>query len=666
MTPELGHFLLWLAFAVALFQCIVPMLGAHASHPAMMAVAPRASFLVLLLVASSFACLTWCYWVSDFSVRIVVENSHTLKPALYKITGVWANHEGSLLLWVLILSLASAAVAAFGGALRQDFKARVLSVQGFIAVGFLSFLLFTSNPFARLVPAPPEGMGLNPILQDPGLAFHPPLLYCGYVGLSVTFSFAVAALVEGKIGREWARWVRPWTLIAWSFLTLGIALGSWWAYYELGWGGFWFWDPVENASLMPWLAATALFHSAIVLEKRETLKSWTVLLAILAFSLSLLGTFIVRSGVLTSVHAFAVDPARGLYILGFLAVTIGGALSLYAWRAQKIEIGPAFAFVSREGALMVNNLFLAVLLATIFIGTLYPLVAQLFDRQVSVGPPYFNIMTLAIGVPLLLAMGIGPLLAWRTDTLARRRKEIAWTAISAKCAVLILLVAGGIHSVAGFAGFFAAFWLMAGTLVDLVSRARGGDGGFAVSVKRLWRMPAATWGMTVAHLGFALVAFAITATVSWQQENLAMVRIGQSIHAGPYDFRLTAIEPVAMDNYTALEATIDVSRRGTAVAQLHSQTRTYENPPTETTEAGIHPMVWGDLYAVLGKPDGRGGWQLRVHWQPAVWWMWAGAALMALGGLVSLAGRRARLSAKTGAAALPAAHTSVLPESVMS
>jgi cytochrome c-type biogenesis protein CcmF len=642
MIPEIGHALLWLALALALIQTILPLIGAQKNNAGLMALAPRAALLLFVVAASSFGCLTWSYWVSDFSVVNVATNSHTLKPALYKITGVWANHEGSLLLWVLILSLASAAVAAFSGNLRDDFRARVLAVQGFIAVGFLSFLLFTSNPYARLSPAPLEGNGLNPILQDPGLAFHPPLLYCGYVGLSVAFSFAVAALIEGKINPQWARWVRPWTLIAWSFLTLGIALGSWWAYYELGWGGFWFWDPVENASLMPWLAATALFHSSIVLEKRDTLKSWTVLLALLAFSLSLLGTFIVRSGVLTSVHAFAVDPARGLYILGFLAVTIGGALLLYAWRAQKIDIGPPFALVSRESSLLFNNLFLAVLLGTIFIGTLYPLVAQAFGRQVSVGPPYFNIMTLMIGVPLLLAMGVGPFLNWRKDEFSNKRKEIAWTAVLSKLAVIALLVAGAIDSIASFAGFLASFWLFFGVLVDLASRTRFGEGGLTQTFARIVRLPAATWSMTVAHFGFALVAFSITATVSWQQENLAMVRVGQSISTGPYSFRLTAIQPIAKDNFTALQATVDISKGNTSVARVISQTRTYTAPPAETTEAGIHSLPSGNLYAVLGKPDGRGGWQLRVHWQPAVWLMWAGAAVMALGGLISVAGKRAK------------------------
>jgi cytochrome c-type biogenesis protein CcmF len=657
MIPELGHFLLWLALAVSLIQTVFPLAGAQKGDNALMELAPRAATLSFCLVAASYACLTWSYWISDFSVTNVAINSHTLKPALYKITGVWANHEGSLLLWVLILALASACVAFFGGNLSPVFRARALASQGFIAIGFLAFLLFTSNPFLRLNPAPAEGNGLNPILQDPGLAFHPPLLYCGYVGLSVAFSFAVAALIEGKINPQWARWVRPWTLIAWSFLTLGIALGSWWAYYELGWGGFWFWDPVENASLMPWLAATALFHSAIVLEKRDTLKSWTVLLAILAFSLSLLGTFIVRSGVLTSVHAFAVDPARGLYILGFLCITIGGALSLYAWRAQKIDIGPPFALVSRESGLLINNLFLAVLLGTILIGTLYPLVAQAFDRQVSVGPPYFNIMTLLLGVPLLLAMGLGPLLNWRKDEFAKRRREIAWIAGLTILTVILLWALGGIHSIVSLAGFFASFWLHYGVIIDIASRARYGEGGLAAGMGRILRIPGSVWGMATAHMGFAIVAFAITATVSWQKENLAMLRINDSISAGPYRFRLVNVEPLAIDNFTALEATIEVTHGANIITQLKSQTRTYTAPPMETTEAGIKPLPQGDLYAVLGKPDGTGGWQVRVHWQPTVWWMWLGAGLMALGSAISILSRRAHaVSAAMSAAALEPAE----------
>lgn len=642
MIPELGHVLLWLALAVALIQTVVPLLGAAKNNSTLMDSAPRAAILGIVLVAASFACLVWSYWISDFSVSNVAENSHTLKPALYKITGVWSNHEGSLLLWVLILSLASAAVAAFGQHLAADFRARALAVQGFIAAGFLSFLLFTSNPFARVDPAPLQGNGLNPILQDPGLAFHPPLLYCGYVGLSVAFSFAVAALIEGRIGPQWARWVRPWTLVAWSFLTLGIMLGSFWAYYELGWGGFWFWDPVENASLMPWLAATALFHSAIVLEKRDTLKSWTVLLAILAFSLSLLGTFIVRSGVLTSVHAFAVDPARGLYILGFLGVTIGGALSLYAWRAQKISIGPAFAFVSRESGLLLNNLFLSVLLATIFIGTLYPLVAQAFGRQVSVGPPYFNIMLVLICVPLLLAMAVGPLMAWRSDSLGRSKRGLAMMAVLTAACLAGLLTAGAVPGVASFAGFAAAIWLGFGVVFDLLHQARYFDGGAQQSGTRLLRLPSAHWGMSVAHFGFAVVAFAITATVSWQVENLAIVKVGNSVAAGPYRFQLVDVQPTAKDNYTAIDATIKILRGDTYLSTVHSQTRTFVAPPMETTESGIAPRWNGNLYAVLGKPDGRGGWQLRVHWQPTVWWMWAGAVLMALGGVIAVASKRLR------------------------
>jgi cytochrome c-type biogenesis protein CcmF len=640
---ELGHFCLWLALAVALLQAIVPLVGAQRGDGRLTAIAPVAAYLVLLLVALSFALLMRAFLRSDFSVLLVYNHSHTLKPLLYKITGVWANHEGSLLLWVLILSTCNAAVAGFGRRLPADFRARVLSVMAMVSVGFLSFLLFTSNPFARLIPVPAEGAGLNPILQDPGLAFHPPLLYVGYVGLSVSFAFAVAALIEGRIGPIWAKWVRPWTLFAWIFLTIGIALGSWWAYYELGWGGYWFWDPVENAALMPWLAATALLHSAIVLEKRDALKSWTVLLAIVAFSLSLMGTFIVRSGVLTSVHAFAVDPARGIFILGFLALVIGGALSLYAWRAASLEAGAAFASLSREGFLVVNNLLLAASLLTVFLGTLYPLILDAFGGgQISVGPPYYQATFAPISALLCVAMAIGPMLRWRRDSWAQIRPAVLITSLIMAVGVALALLLGGPAGWLGVCGFALCFWIIGGIMADVAHKLRFGAGGVKVTLQRLRRLPAASWAVVMGHMGMAVVVFAITASGAWQREALRALHVGQSVAVGPYLFKLRDVEPVAGPNYTALQGKIEVRKAGRAVASLYPQARSYASPAMETTEAAIAPLIMGDLYAVLGKPNGDGSWQLRLHWKPFMSWLWIGCLIMAIGGLIAMTDRRAR------------------------
>jgi cytochrome c-type biogenesis protein CcmF len=644
-TNELGHFCLWLALGVAAFQAVAPLIGAARQDGRLTALAPVLSYLQLLLVAGSFAILMRSFLLSDFSVKLVYDHSHTLKPLLYKITGVWANHEGSLLLWMLILSVCSAAVAWFGRTLPKDFRARVLAVMAMISVGFLAFMLLTSNPFARLQPAPEEGVGLNPILQDPGLAFHPPLLYVGYVGLSVAFAFAVAALIEGRIGPMWAKWVRPWTLFAWIFLTTGVALGSWWAYYELGWGGYWFWDPVENAALMPWLAATALLHSAIVLEKRDALKSWTVLLAIIAFSLSLMGTFIVRSGVLTSVHAFAVDPARGVFILGFLALVIGGALSLYAWRAASLESGAAFASLSREGFLVANNLLLACCLLTVFLGTLYPLILDsLGGGQISVGPPYFKATFGPIAALLCVMMAVGPMLAWRKDDLPRLKP-----ALRVALAVMIIGVAatsllGGAPSLLALCGFALAFWVAGGVCADLAHRLRYGEGGFGATLRRLLRLPRSAWALCLGHFGVAVVTFAITASGAWQREVLTSLRPGDSVAVGPYRFELHDVTPVAGANYTALQAMFVVSKQDRAITSLTPQARSYTAPPMETTEAAIAPRIGGDLYAVLGKPNGDGSWQVRLHWKPFMSWLWIGCLIMAFGGLLAMLDRRLQVA----------------------
>jgi cytochrome c-type biogenesis protein CcmF len=640
---ELGHFCLWLALAAALLQAIVPLVGAQRGDGRLTAIAPVAAYLVLLLVALSFALLMRAFLRSDFSVLLVYNHSHTFKPLLYKITGVWANHEGSLLLWMLILSACSAAVAGFGRRLPTDFRARVLSVMAMISVGFLSFLLFTSNPFARLAPVPADGAGLNPILQDPGLAFHPPLLYVGYVGLSVAFAFAVAALIEGRIGPMWAKWVRPWTLFAWIFLTIGIALGSWWAYYELGWGGYWFWDPVENAALMPWLAATALLHSAIVLEKRDALKSWTVLLAIIAFSLSLMGTFIVRSGVLTSVHAFAVDPARGVFILLFLALVIGGALSLYAWRATSLEAGAAFASVSREGFLVANNLLLAACLLTVFLGTLYPLILEAFGGgQISVGPPYYQATFAPISALLCIAMAIGPMLRWRRDSWAQIKPAVLITSVIMMAGVALALLMGGAAGWLGVCGFALCFWIVGGIIADLADKLRFGAGGVQATLQRLRRLPAASWAVVMGHLGMAVVVFAITASGAWQKEALLSLRVGQGVTVGPFQFLLRDVAPVAGPNYTALQGDIEVRKAGRVVTFLYPQARSYARPVMDTTEAAIAPLITGDVFAVLGKTNGDGSWQMRLHWKPFMSWLWIGCLIMAFGGLIAMTQRRVR------------------------
>ncbi len=643
MITEFGHLALCLALAVALIQATLPLYGAYARDGRLVALAVPSALVQATLVGISFACLTTAFVRSDFSVLAVFQNSHTLKPMIYKISGVWANHEGSLLLWVLILSLAGASVAVFSKALPADFRARALAAQAMIGVGFYVFLLFTSNPFARLLPTPAEGRGLNPILQDPGLAFHPPMLYAGYVGLSVAFSFAVAALIEGRIGPLWARWVRPWTLAAWSALTCGIALGSWWAYYELGWGGYWFWDPVENASLMPWLAATALLHSAIVLEKRDALKSWTVLLAIVAFSLSLMGTFIVRSGVLTSVHAFAVDPKRGIFILSFLVLAIGGSLTLYGWRASKLENSGAFATVSREGFLVANNLVLMALLSTVFLGTLYPLALDSFSgKQISVGAPYYMATFVPLSALLIFLAAVGPLLSWRQDEFIRTKQRLLIVAAITAGGTLMVLILRGIPSGLAALGFIMTFWLVGGVVADFAHRLRYGDGGPVATLERVARLPRSVYAMVLGHLGVAITVFGITASGAWQSEVLTVTRVGQTLRVGPYDFRLSDLQPIGIKNFTAIDATVDVSEHGMPVYTLHPQTRTYTDPPSETTEAGIHSRWNGDLYAVIGKPDGHGRWQVRFHWKPFVTMIWLGALVMALGGIVAISDRFSR------------------------
>ncbi len=647
MIVELGHFALILALLAALVQGTVPLVGAHRGDAALIAVARPAAFLQLALAALSFAALTWAYLVSDFSVANVALNSHTDKPLLYKISGVWGNHEGSILLWILILALFGAGVAAFGRNLPDAFRARVLAIQALIAVGFLAFSLFTSNPFARLDPVPLNGNGLNPLLQDPGLAFHPPMLYLGYVGFSIAFSFAIAALIEGRVDPAWARWVRPWTLAAWSFLTAGIALGSWWAYYELGWGGWWFWDPVENASFMPWLAGTALLHSAIVVEKRDTLKSWTILLAILTFSLSLLGSFLVRSGVLTSVHSFASDPERGVFILAFLILVVGGSLTLYAVRAPSMKPTGMFSPISRETSLIVNNLVLAVAAFVILFGTLYPLLAKEVGYQVSVAAPFFNIVFPALMALLIPFMGLGPLLAWKRGNLreALRRLRPAFVlAVAAGLAVAVLTEGPFWASI----GVAYGVWLTASVLTELAGRV-GLFRAPGQALRRAAGLPRGAWGMTIAHLGIAVMIFGIAVSSAWQREEITVIEPGDSVTVGGYRFVLDAVGPVRGPNYAAIRGTFSVYKNGKFVARLFPETRRFADPPQETTEAAIDPLFTGDLYAVIGQAQSDGRWGVRLYHKPLVSWIWAGALIMVLGGMVSLSDRRLRVGAPRAA-----------------
>ena len=644
MIPELGHIALILALCLALVQGVLPLVGAARNMPAWVALAPQAAMGQAVLVAFAFGCLTYAYVTSDFSVLNVAENSHTLKPLLYKISGVWGNHEGSLLLWILILVIFGAAVAAFGRNLPATLKARVLSIQGLIGVGFLSFILFTSNPFVRLLPAPAEGRGLNPLLQDPGLAFHPPFLYLGYVGFSVAFSFAVAALIEGRVDPAWARWVRPWTLAAWCFLTIGIALGSWWAYYELGWGGWWFWDPVENASFMPWLAGTALLHSAIVVEKREALKSWTVLLAILTFSLSLLGTFLVRSGVINSVHAFATDPTRGVFILVFLALVVGGSLILYAWRGPVLQAVGVFAPLSREGALVLNNLLLAVACAAVLLGTLYPVALDAISgAKVSVGPQYFNAVFVPLMAPLIAAVAIGPLLAWKRGDVMAALVRLR----PAAAAVIVALVLGlYLQHGQGFMallGLVLVAWLGIGVLCELALRIKLFVVPLADSLQRARHLPRAAWGMTIAHLGVALLVLGITVSETWQVEVQQVMKPGDTVAVGPVEYRFHGVTPIRGPNYTALQGRFTILSGGAVEREMLPAQRRYQQPPMETTEAAIHSSPLADLYAVVGEGDADRGWAVRLYWKPLVSWIWLGALVMALGGFLSLSDRRLRV-----------------------
>jgi len=652
MIPEIGHFALVLALGVAAVQAVVPLVGAQRGNMAWMELARPASVALMLCIGLAFAALMYSFVVSDFSVRNVFLNSHSAKPLLYKISGVWGNHEGSLLLWILILAIFSVAVSLFGRNLPPALRARALAVQAMITTGFLMFILFTSNPFDRLDPAPLEGRGLNPLLQDPGLAFHPPMLYLGYVGFSMAFSFAIAALIEGRVDAAWARWVRPWTLVAWVFLTFGIALGSWWAYYELGWGGYWYWDPVENASFIPWLSGTALLHSAIVVEKRDTLKSWTILLAIVTFSLSLLGTFLVRSGVITSVHAFATDPARGVFILLLLAITVIGSLSLYAWRAPTMKAGGVFSPLSREGSLLLNNVLLSTASATVLLGTLYPLFADaLHLGKVSVGPPFFNSVFVPLMTPMLILMGVGPLLAWkRGDALGAVRR--LWVALVAAAVVIAAtwVVAGGSVTDVGVAlGMGLGAWLLVATLVEWAERVKL----FRVSPSETWsravNLPRAAYGMTVAHVGTALLVMGIVGNAAWKWETIQVMHPGETLSLGSHAIVFEGAERLPGPNYDAIRGHFRLlDDDGDTVTGMAPEKRQYTTPPMATTEAAIHTTGGTDYYAVIGdsSPEsGEGAFVTRFYVEPFVPFLWYGALLMGVGGLVSLSDRRHRVGA---------------------
>jgi cytochrome c-type biogenesis protein CcmF len=658
MLVEIGHFALVLALLVALVQGTVPLIGASVRSRPLMDLARPAALLQFALVALAFATFMHAHIVSDFSVRNVFENSNTAKPMLYKVTGVWGSHEGSMMLWVLILTLFGALVAVLGRSLPASLRARTLAVQGLLGFGTLAFIIGTSDPFDRLLPAPLEGRDLNPLLQDPGLAFHPPFLYFGYVGFSITYSFAIAALTEGRIGAAWARWVRPWALTAWCGLTVGIAMGSWWAYYVLGWGGWWYWDPVENASFMPWLLGTALLHSAAVVEKRETLQRWTVLLAILTFGMSLIGTFLVRSGVLTSVHAFAIDPTRGVFILVLIALVIGGGLLLYALRAPGLEAGQPFAPVSREGALVLNNLLLCAGMATVFLGTFYPLFAEVWSGvKLSVGPQFFNRTFVPILAPGIIAMVIGPVLAWRRGKLIGAVRRLAPAAIGALVVSAVVYALEPAAPPAALAGIALAAWAMLGVLTDLADRCGIGKQSISIAWRRLRHQPRGVWGYAIAHFGVGVLIAGIVVSTAWRSERIETMHPGQSVEIAGRTLRFVGVTEENVANYQAQRAEITVERPGRLPMTMYPERRWYPVAQTQTTYTAIATNGLGDLYLALGDPDGKGGWVLRAYYNPLVPWIWFGAILAALGGLVSLSDRRLRMplpEARTAAGVIPA------------
>jgi cytochrome c-type biogenesis protein CcmF len=643
MIPEIGHFSLWLALGVAVVLGIVPMVGAARGNDSWMAIARPFTVLLFSLVVLAFGCLVLSFIRHDFSVLYVASNSNTALPLQYRIAGVWGGHEGSLLLWVLMLCVWMVAVARFSAHLPQPVLARILSVMGLIAVGFLLFMLVTSNPFDRLFPVPADGRDLNPLLQDMGMVTHPPLLYMGYVGFSVAFAFAIAALIGGNLDANWARWTRPWTTVAWMFLTIGIALGSSWAYYELGWGGWWFWDPVENASFMPWLVGTALIHSLAVTEKRGSFKSWTVLLAILAFSLSLLGTFIVRSGVLSSVHAFATDPKRGLFILVFLTLVIGASLALYAWRAPSVGLGARFAVFSKESLLLGNNVLLMVAASAVLLGTLYPLLLDALGMgKISVGPPYFDTVFMPLMAPLIFLMGVGPLARWKAAEIPPLVRRLRWAmGVAILASLLTGWIAGEVRLVATF-GLVMAYWIVASLVVDLWERIQPNGKSWLEAARKLRQLPRATVGMMLAHLGVAVFCFGVVMVKAYEVERDVQMNIGDTTTVKGYTFNFRGTRDITGPNYSAVQGLIEVTHNGKKLTDMRPEKRVYRVQQNPMTEAAIAVGLTRDLYVSLGEPTESGAWIVRVYVKPFVDWVWGGCMLMALGGLVAVSDRRYR------------------------
>ena len=646
MIPEVGQFALIMALLLALTQATIPMIGAARGVRSWMAIGAPAGQAQFVFIAIAFCCLGYSFITNDFTVLNVATNSNSQLPLHYRLAATWGSHEGSLLLWALMLGLWTVAVTLFSRHLPEAMVARVLSVMGIVSVGFLLFMLLTSNPFDRLFPAAPDGRDLNPLLQDPAMVIHPPMLYMGYVGFSVAFAFALSALISGRLDATWARWSRPWTTVAWMFLTCGIALGSWWAYYELGWGGWWFWDPVENASFMPWLVGTALIHSLAVTEKRGGFKSWTVLLAIAAFSLSLLGTFLVRSGVLSSVHAFATDPKRGVFILVFLALVVGGSLVLYAWRASRVGLGGKFEIISRESFLLANNVLLSVAAASVLLGTLYPLIVEVFGGgKLSVGPPYFNTVFVALMVPALFLMGVGPIARWRKASLPELAVRLRWAfAASAVTALLLPLVLGSWKPLASL-GLLLAIWIVVTALLNLRDRVRTTTGQLPL-LRKLRMQSRSYYGMQLAHVGVAVFIVGVTIVTAYQAEQDVKMSSGDKVSVGGYDFRLKGIREVAGPNYRAVRAEIDITRDGNLLRTMYPEKRTYLASGNAMTETAIDTGVFRDLYISLGEPVGGSAWSVRVHYKPFVSWIWGGALLMAIGGGLAVSDRRYALAAR--------------------
>jgi cytochrome c-type biogenesis protein CcmF len=646
MIAELGHFALILAFLVTIVQGVLPILGAHQGRQHWIALARPCAQTQFFLVAFAFACLAQSFMVNDFSVKYVANHSNTQLPELYRFAAVWGGHEGSLLLWLLMLAGWGLAVSTFSRSLPDVVVARVLGVLGLVAIGLMAFALLTSNPFERLLPSPDEGRDLNPLLQDPGLVFHPPMLYMGYVGFSVAFAFAIAALLAGRLDATWARWSRPWTTAAWMFLTLGIALGSWWAYYELGWGGWWFWDPVENASFVPWLVGTALIHSLAVTEKRGVFKNWTVLLAISAFSLSLLGTFLVRSGVVTSVHAFATDPSRGVFILLLLVVVIGSSLALFAWRAPKVSSGGSFALLSRETFLLMNNVLLVVAAGTVLLGTLYPVFIDALNMgKISVGPPYFNAVFVPVMVPLMLLVAVGPLARWKNADLADMKRRLLLAAILALIAGIGLPLLMGKWTPLTGMGSLLAVWIAASVFFQIRDR--------LASSRGFSNVPRAYWGMQLAHFGLSVFIIGVTMVGGYESEKDVKMGPGDTVSVGGYDFRLLGVQAKRGPNYDATVGAVEVSKNGKVLRTMNPEKRQYFSGSMPMTEAAIDAGITRDVYVSLGEPlDDQGHWSVRVYHKPFVNWIWGGCVLMALGGLLALLDRRYRVGAKVSSTLL--------------